>query len=78
MFNAIKYTKDLESAGFSREQAEATFNMLYGFSENNLATKQDVTELRHAIETLEYKITVKFGAMLSIAVGLIVTLQKVL
>lgn len=78
MFNALKYTKDLESAGFSREQAEATLNMLYGFVENNLATKQDTTDIRHAIETLEYKMTVKLGAMLVVAVGLIVGLQKIL
>lgn len=89
MFNAIKYTKDLENAGFSRKQAEATLDMLYDFVESNLATKQDVVDLQHAIKTLEqdlrhtiealeYKMTVKLGAMLVVAVGVIVTLQKLL
>ena len=39
MFNAIKYSKELEEAGFSRSQAEATINAFYKFMDNIFATK---------------------------------------
>lgn len=42
MFNAIKYSKELEDAGFSRDQAEATINAFYNFMDNNFATKSDI------------------------------------
>ena len=78
MFNAIKYTKRLEQAGFTRKQAEATLDMIHDFSDTHLATKEDIVRLEHAIEKLEYKMTIKMGSMLVIAVGLIITMQKIL
>lgn len=46
MFNALKYSKDLEAAGFSREQAEATIDVFFKFMEHNFATKEDINSLR--------------------------------
>jgi hypothetical protein len=41
MFNAIKYSKELEDAGFTREQAEVTIGVFYKFMDYNFATKDD-------------------------------------
>ncbi len=42
MFNAFKYTKQLEEAGFSREQAEIQLQVMTEIVEGELATKQDL------------------------------------
>lgn len=78
MFNAIRYTQELEKAGFTRQQAEATVNMVHQFAEHNLATREDIVRLEHAMVVLEHRLTIKMGAMFTVAIGLIVTLQKLL
>ncbi len=76
MFNALRYTQELEKAGFNREQAEAAVNMVHQFTDQNLATKTDVLELKHSIESLEYRMTIKLGSLLIMALGALVALQK--
>lgn len=49
MFNAFKYSKQLESAGFSREQAEIQLQVITEIVEGELATKQDLQNLGTAI-----------------------------
>ena len=60
MFNALKYSKDLEAAGFSREQAEATIDVFFKFMEHNFATKEDINsvrgEIREAINGVRFEI----------------------
>ena len=51
MFNALKYTKDLEAAGFSRKQAEATIEVFFKFMEHNFATKEDIMALDGKFES---------------------------
>src|SRR5262249_26828719 len=58
MFNMIKYTQELEEAGFTREQAETSVKLLIDVMNENFATKSDLkeTEMRlsasiHAVET---------------------------
>ncbi len=57
MVNAFKYTKQLEEAGFSREQAEAQLQIISEIVEGDLATKQDLktleTSLRQDLKILE-------------------------
>jgi hypothetical protein len=54
VFNAFKYTKQLEEAGFSREQAELQLQVITEIVEGDLATKQDLailkTDLLNAID----------------------------
>ena len=61
MFNAFKYTKQLEEAGFSREQAEIQLQVITEIVEGELATKQDLkileTNLSITFNNLESKIT---------------------
>lgn len=51
MFNALAYSKELEQAGFSRDQAEATINVFFKFMEYNFATKTDLTGLGTGLRT---------------------------
>lgn len=109
MINALKYTRTLESVGFSREQAETHVQMMTELVEGSLVTKQDLqttkqdlqnemslfrndvqnefakvrqemTLLREYLENKiiqsEYRMTIKMGAMLTVAVGVLATLIK--
>jgi hypothetical protein len=89
MFNAIKYTQEMEQAGFSRAQADVSLKILIEVMNENFATKSDLfeTEARlkaeiKAVETsvreLDYKLTIKLGLMLTAAVGITATLFKLL
>lgn len=89
MFDSLKYSKKIENAGFERNQAEVLTNVLVEIMSDNLATQGDIFLLKQEIsdfkkevfsrfENLELKMTIKLGGMLIVAVGLIVTLQKVL
>jgi citrate synthase len=57
MFNAFKYTKQLEGVGFSREQAEIQLQVITEIVEGELATKQDLkifeSGLRQDLKSLE-------------------------
>lgn len=56
MFNALKYTQELEKAGFTREQAEAALNMIHQFGDQNLATKTEMIELRSEMSALKVEL----------------------
>ncbi len=53
MFNAFKYTKQLEEAGFSREQAEIQLQVMTEIVEGDLATKQDIVILNTSVKQVE-------------------------
>lgn len=58
MFNTLKYSRALEAAGVSREQAEAHMQIMAEIVENDMATKQDLKEL-------EYRLIIKMCAAFS-------------
>jgi hypothetical protein len=68
MFNAVKYTQELESAGFSHEQAKASMKILIDVMNENFATKSDIKELDMKIDMLEYKLVFKLGALATVLV----------
>jgi hypothetical protein len=114
MFNALKYTEELEKAGFSRNEAEASLRVLIEVMNENFATKTDLQvglkDLEHRMDNrfqvltqvmeskfqavdnrfqmvdtrfvamesrfqeMEYKLTIKLGTMMVLAVGLTATL----
>jgi hypothetical protein len=87
MFNSLKYVKILQEAGISREQAEIQVQLMNEIMDNTFATKQDLKDvevaLRHDISLLkqeialsEQRMTLQLGTIESIAVGLAVTLAK--
>jgi hypothetical protein len=127
MFNALKYTEELEKAGFSRNEAEASLKVLIEVMNENFATKSDLhtglKDLEHRVDQrfqiltqvmesrfqsfesrmdskfqsvdakfqlvdarfssidskfqeLEYKLTIKLGTMMVLAVGLTATMVQ--
>ena len=80
MFNTLRYARVLESAGVSREQAEAHVQIMAEIVEDNLATKEDIRQLEqkldHKIIQLEYRLTLKIGTMIAASVAAITTFFK--
>jgi len=87
MFNSLKYVKQLEEAGVSREQAEVHLQIMTEIIETNLATKQDVKDLRTEINELriemrngfvqlEQKMTIKLGSIVILGHGILFALLK--
>jgi len=84
-FDTLKYAETLEAAGIPREQARAQASALSDVMEVNLkdlATKADIAMLRAEMDArfiqLEQRMTIKLGTMLTIAVGAMVALTKLL
>lgn len=50
MSNAMKYIKDLEAAGFQRNQAEAQVQMVLDALEGDLVTKSDFALFQERLE----------------------------
>jgi hypothetical protein len=111
MFNALRYTEELEKAGFSRDQAEVSVRVLIDVMNENFATKSDIKELDlkidsavqkidskiesvtqrldskidsvaqkldSRIDSAEYRLTIKLGAMLTIVVGVMTAIIKLI
>lgn len=82
MFNVLMYARKLEAVGFSREQAETQMQMLSELVEGNLASKQDLKNLelqiKQDVERLEYRLTIKLGTIVTIALGAFTALSKML
>ena len=80
MFNALKYTKRLEEVGLTREQAEAHVFIMTEIIETNLATKEDLKDLRTDLHNqmlqLEYRMTIKLGTVVTIAIATMATVMK--
>jgi len=88
----LKFAKRLKEAGFTEQQAEALAAAEAELIEANLATKLDLKELEVALKRdikeletslkhdkeLEYRMTLKLGAMMVVAVGAVATLVKLL
>jgi hypothetical protein len=65
MFNTLRYAKRLEEAGIPRQQAEAHVQIIAEIVEGDLATKQDVKELKDEMQKLEYRLVIKLGALVA-------------
>ena len=74
--------RKLKDAGFSDQQAEIQAQALAEIVDERLATKQDIIELRRDmqrdIQDLEYRLTIRLGTMLAIAITAVATLVKLL
>lgn len=86
-FDTLEYVKRMRSAGFSESQAEAMAvaqrDSLAQAMDNSVATKGDVVRLESRMDSFESKLeaaemrlTIKLGAFLAVAVGVLVTLLK--
>ena len=70
-FDTLAYAKKLKGAGFTEQQAEIQAEALADLVEERLATKQDLRKL-------EYRLIIKLGGMLVVAIGVIAALVKLL
>jgi coproporphyrinogen III oxidase len=81
-FDTLAYAKRLQAAGFTQAQAEVQAEALAEIVDERLATKQDLREqeqrLLSRMEQIEYKLTLRLGAMIVAAVGVMATLVKIL
>ena len=68
-FDTLAYAKRLRSAGCSEQLAEVQAEALAAVVTENIATKQDLREL-------EYRLTLRLGAMLTVAAGTMAALAK--
>ena len=86
-FDTLKFVERLEKAGVPREQAaamaEAQKEVFAETLNTSLATKTDIAKLDSRIatldarmESLELRLTIKLGAFLSVAVGILIAVLK--
>jgi len=71
-FDTLSFAKKLKDAGVPAKQAEVQAEIFAEFvreQNEHQATKSDIKEL-------EYKLTIKLGTMLTIAVGILAALIK--
>jgi len=75
LFDTHAYVKRLRAAGFTEAQAEVQAEGLAKLIDNNLATKGDLERLDRDIavklKELEHRLTIRLGAMLAVAVGVV-------
>jgi hypothetical protein len=85
MSNPMKYIKDLEAAGFQRNQAEAQVQMVLDAIEGDLVTKSEFLSFRqhidHRFSEMELRLVVKLSLVMvstvTIAVGVLSWLIKI-
>ena len=68
-FDTLAYARKLRQAGVPEEQAQVHAEALAAVVTETLATKQDLREL-------EYRLTLRLGAMLTVSVGAVAALVK--
>jgi len=87
-FDTLKFADTLKAAGVPAPQAEAEARAVAdAFGEIDVATKRDVPELRAAVsadmdglrrelQAVEYRLTIKLGTFLALAVGILAAILK--
>lgn len=81
-FDTHTFVKKLQAVGFTEEQAEVFAAEQARLIEDKLATKHDLTalenNLRRDLLELEYRMTIKLGTLMVLAIGVMATLVKLL
>ena len=67
-FDSLGYAKRLEAAGFTRQQAETQADAMRELADEKLVTRE---HLDMRLRELEYRLTIRLGAMLAGAVGIL-------
>jgi len=79
-FDTLAYAKKLKAAGVPEQQAEVQAEAIAEIIEERLASKHDIEELRtdlkRDIAEMSYKLTIRMGSMLVIAVGVLTAIIK--
>lgn len=81
-FDTLAYANKLKQAGVPNRQAEVQAEAMAELVEERSATKRDLSELEERIANrmneLEYRLTVRLGSMLVVAVSILAALVKLL
>lgn len=81
-FDTLAYANKLKQAGVPDRRAEVQAEAMAELVEERLATKRDLSELEERIANrmneLEYRLTVRLGSMLVVAVSILAALVKLL
>ncbi len=81
-FDTYEYVKYLEAAGFTEKQAAAQVKLqsdfLSSFTDNTLATKKDIAELRSEIEKSKLSLVKWFIGTAAVIAGLFLASQGML
>lgn len=81
-FDTLAYANKLKQAGVPNRQAEVQAEAMAELVEERLATKRDLSELEERIANrmneLEYRLTIRLGSMLVVAVSILAALVKLL
>ena len=90
-FDALRFARKLNDAGFTREQAETLAELIrdeviagsakidaFNDLQSRITQQMDRVEerMRHRIEQAERSIWIKFGGLLVVAVGALATILK--
>ncbi|HXG17963.1 MAG TPA: DUF1640 domain-containing protein [Methylomirabilota bacterium] len=74
-FDTHAYVKKLKAVGVSEEQAEVQAQAIADLVNDRLVTKED---LERGLRELEYRLIIRLGSMIVVAIGVIATLVKLL
>lgn len=89
-FDTHQFIKELETKGFSTNQAEGINNALKtaltvaevatnrDIKELELTLKRDIADLDHKMREMELRLTMKIGTLIVAALGFMVALQKII
>jgi len=75
-FDTLKFVKTLRNAGFSEDQAEAQAEAFAAAIDMNLATKQDIVELKSAMIQMESRLIIQLGSICVVSVGVVAAIVK--
>lgn len=82
MFDTHAFVKELTDTGMPEPQAEVLARTHATLIDEKLATKNDLKatkdDLKRELRELELRLTIRIGSMLAVAIGVVVTLVKLL
>ncbi len=80
VFDTYLYIKKLRAVGFTEEQAAVQAETIAGLINEELTTKRDLSEMEQRLDSrlkeLEYKLTIKLGAMMAASIAIIAASVK--
>lgn len=74
-FDTHAYVKKLRAVGVPEEQAEVQAQAIADLVTDRLVTRED---LERSLKELEYRLVIRLGSMMVVAIGIIATLVKLL
>ena len=72
-FDALSFARKMQELGFTKEQAEGFAQLQRELIDERLATK-DFLDMR--LKDLEYRLTIRLGAMMAASIAIVAALVK--